>query len=225
MSALVFKYLGADGNYRLLGVDCLISATPSAMIDLPAHPIEQRSSVVDHVIRKPKELQLEILQTDFPFTNSGGATLFDGLYNDTLADGVFGNEVSTTVSNAIDISNSAGAPGRHVSFVQELEWLSVTGTPLEVLYKFGPLKNMVIVSVVPNVGSNLLDATRVTVTLREVQFAALAVEKYKKPKIQQAKPKKDLGTQSPQETTPAEAEKVEKQKAFTATIFDKVRGR
>lgn len=203
---LVLKFRGADSNIRMLGVDATITRSTTKSVDLTDHPVENAQSIVDNVRQLPREMTLEIQQADFPLPDVGSASLYDGLYNNTFTDNVLNNEVISESPKPIDISNADGAPGRHIQFVKELEYLMESGTLIEVLTKFGPYRNMAIKSITLPEDSSRLDAARISVSLKEIRFVTLQTTSYEKPKIQQAKKKKDLGKVSTREATPKEEE-------------------
>jgi hypothetical protein len=160
----------------VLKVDATIQETHVSSVDISEHPIEDGSNVDDHITIKPKEITINGIVTDTPFTSaaqigglitSGAVALGSKLGS---VGGLVGAGVGATIGGMIGLSQNRAKDG--FAFLQELQdqkqiFDVVTGLKL--------YKNMVLVNLSIPRTNQTGKAINFTATMKSINVVAAEV--------------------------------------------------
>lgn len=190
---IALYFIGKDHKIGEIVLDAFLSESHEFKAEATEHPLESGSSFVDHIQNKAITLSLDGIISNTPMTLTG-LTAFRSAQN-------WLNNKSN------DLSQKA---------FESLEIIFKERRPIIISTSLKDYENMVLESLC--IEKRAEDVLRFKCTAKQIRIVELNRIKIPKPKVERAKPKKNLGKQEAKELPKADVPKVEAIKKETSFL-------
>lgn len=205
--ALTLIYRTSSNALDSIALDATLSEQHTSASDVTDHPVERGAAVVDHVRDRPASVRIEGVLADFPLGDASAAraSISYGRAAEVLdALGANYGWLSPPTVKVEPGTANAGARGRGVEILEQLERLRRAATLIEVRSGLRTYRDMVIQTIDVPRSAALGSGVKFSATLREVRLVDSQLVPVKVSKLRAAQSKQNGGKQATTEATDKE---------------------